>query len=78
MNVSNDVPIFYIDITTLNVVETTFLQLILYSTNAKGKSEAVTLPGISVENAEKRTGVWFWSILYKFNSSVESQTSNSN
>ena len=57
MNVSNDVPIFYIDITALNVVEATLLQLILYSANAKGRSEAVTLPAIPVENAEKRTGV---------------------
>lgn len=55
MNVSNDVPIFYIDITTLNVVETTLLHLLLYSTNPKGKSETVVLKGIAFENAEKRT-----------------------
>lgn len=65
MNVSNDVPIFYIDITTLNVVETTLLHLLLYSTNPKGKSETVVLKGIAFENAEKRTGAFFRLILYK-------------
>ena len=56
-NVSNDVSLFYIDISTLNVVEAVLLNLILYTTNAKGRSENVTLSGISLENAEKRTGV---------------------
>lgn len=69
-NVSNDVPIFYIDITMLNIVEAALLQLFVYSTNAKGRSETVSLKGIAVENAEKRTGVRLWN-LYRMKLIIE-------
>lgn len=56
MNVSNDMPIFYVDVNALNVVDAALLQLLIYATNIKGKSEIVMLKGITFENAEKRTG----------------------
>lgn len=60
MNVSNDQPIFYVDMKALNVVDVALLQLVIYATNIKGKSDLFMLAGSVFENAaEKSTGIIF-------------------
>lgn len=51
-NKSSRLPVFNVD----NLLPGRVLKMIIYATNSKGKSDAVTIEGYTLKAAEKQTG----------------------